>query len=288
MKIFRKEQKLGGWKYFYFCGVKVWSTYRQPSIPDFSYDVMKFKGLQRANNIENIILGSSHGRDGFVPRVGDYNLSNSSQDLYRACKLYEYTIKHKNKHIKNVILFWSVFHPGLQLERTKNFQMCVPYKALYGIDYACEFPTDDAPAINKINQLMQTIECPDDFYGQSMYNINHNAATPILVDKHVKNTTRNNNQIQYLEQIVQNARKNKHNVYIVLPPYRSDYLAHLPKDTEIFSELYLFLEQNPDIVLINLQNDTDFLDSDFESADHCNVDGGLKLTAKIKSALKKC
>ena len=286
MKIFRKEYQLGGWRHFYVCGIRVWSKYRQPSVPDFRYDIMKFLGFEKIKNITNLVLGSSHGRDGFVPGTDDYSLANSSQDLYRAWKLYEYA--NKDKKIKNVIIFWSIFHAGLQLERTKNFQMCVPYKVLYGIDYACEFPTDDAPAISKIKKQMQTTQCPTDFRGQSLYNINHNAATPILVDKHLKNTTRNNGQIQYLNKIIEQARKNKQGVFVVLPPYRSDYMSCLPEQDVIFAELFDCIANNPDVTLLNFHDDKDFTDSDFESADHCNIDGGIKLTNKIKSALKNC
>lgn len=81
------------------------------------------------------------------------------------------------------------------------------------------------------------------------------------------------------------ARKQKHAVYIVLPPYRSDYLKYLPDDKIIYRELFDFLNENTDVKLLNLQRDNDFTDSDFDSPDHCNENGGIKLTEKIRHKL---
>ena len=287
MKLFYKKRLFDGHRQIYFCGIKIFSYYKELGLLDYSYDIMKFKGLMSCKNIKNLVLGSSHGRDGFVPSAGDYNLSNSSLDLYRIWKLYEYVATNTKHNIKNVIVFWSVFHPGLQLEKTREFQRCVSYKRLYNIEYASPYPTDDTKAIKRIDELLQTVDCPENFYGQSLYNLNHNTDTQKLVEKHLKNTTRQNNQIQYLNNIIKLARQRNHNVFIVLPPYRSDYLSFLPDDTQTYSELFDFLGHNPDIKLVNLQHDSDFSDSDFESADHCNYDGGIKLTRKIKQFINK-
>ena len=98
---------------------------------------------------------------------------------------------------------------------------------------------------------------------------------------------RNNNQIKYLGDIVKLARQKHHKVYVVLPPYRSDYLKCLPEESIVYRELFDFLKENPDVKLLNFQLSSDFKDSDFDSPDHCNKSGGLKLTKKIKSAMDK-
>lgn len=232
------------------------------------------------------ILGSSHGRDGFIPSIFDFNAANSSQDLYRAWKLYEYVLKHNGKKIKKIILFWSVFHAGLELEKTREFVRCIPYKGLYNIPYASKFPIDDTYGLEILKQQQITTKCPKNFRGQATYNLNHFIEpTQILVSKHIKNTMRNNNQIKHLASIVEVARAKKHKVFIVLPPYRSDYLRCLPEQQVVFRELFDFLQKNPDVTLLNFQQDTDFTDSDFDSPDHCNKQGGKKLTNKIKQML---
>jgi hypothetical protein len=287
VKLFYKKRLFDGHRQIYCCGIKIFSYHKELSLPDYSFDVMKFKGLMSCKNIKNLVLGSSHGRDGFVPDASDYNLSNSSLDLYRIWKLYEYVVNNTKHDIKNVIIFWSVFHAGLQLEKTREFQRCASYKRLYNIEYASPYPTDDTKALKKVDELMHTVVCPENFRGQSLYNINHNTNTQQLVAKHLKNTNRQNDQIQHLKSIIKLARQQKHNVFIVLPPYRSDYLSFLPDDKKTYSELLKLLRYNRDVKLINLQRDTDFTDNDFESADHCNYDGGIKLTRKIKQFINK-
>ena len=134
---------------------------------------------------------------------------------------------------------------------------------------------------------MKTTVCPNGFRGRATYALTHFVEpTDVLVHKHLKNTMRNNNQIRYLGNIAKTARKNNHRVFVVLPPYRSDYLNCMPEQKIVFRELFDFLNKNPDVKLLNLQYDKDFIDSDFDSPDHCNEQGGIKLTAKIKKLIK--
>lgn len=287
MKIFKKIRHLNGWREIYFCGIKIFSYHKRIFVRDCVGDIVKFIAVQKCSDLKNLVLGSSHGRDGFIPGNFDFNLSNSSLDLYRIWNLYKYVVEHNGKKLENVIVFWSVFHPGLQLEKTQEFKRCIPYKALFSIEYACDFVLDDKYAIERILEQLKHTDCPDGFRGKSGYNIVHNDIAEVLVNKHLKNTKRNNNQIQYLGNIVKLARKKKHNVYVVLPPYRSDYLKYLPKESEVYRELFEFLDKNPDVKLLNFQRDKDFRDDDFDSPDHCNESGGIKLTAKIKSAIEK-
>ena len=286
MKIFKKICLLNGTRNIYFCGIKIWSYYKPVALPDFSYDIMKFIALGKCHDLKNLVLGSSHGRDGFIPTKFDFNLANSSQDLYRGWKLYEYVAKHNGKKLKNVILFWSVFHAGLQLEKTREFVRCIPYKGLYNITYASKLPIDDKEGMEILKKQKKSTVCPDGFRGKAAYNLIHfNEPTSVLVGKHLKNTMRNNNQIQYLEKIVNKAKRAKHNVYVVLPPYRSDYLKCLPNESVVYRELFDFLNKHKDVKLLNFQRDKDFKDSDFDSPDHCNEFGGVKLTKKIKCAI---
>ena len=288
MKLFKKITLLDGTRKIYFCGFKIWSYYKPLALPDFNYDIMNFIGLSKCKDLKNLILGSSHGRDGFVPSRFDFNLSASSLDMYRIWNLYKYVVEHNGKKLENLILFWSVFHPGLELEKTREFVRCIPYNGLYGIDYASVFPIDDDYGIRILNRQRKSTRCSNNFRGKSTYNLVHFVEpTSVLVEKHLKNTRRNNNQIRYLDNIVTLARKQKHNVYIVLPPYRSDYLKYLPDEKLVYRELFNFLDKNQDVILLNFQHDKDFKDSDFDSPDHCNEIGGIKLTEKIKLAIHK-
>ena len=287
MKIFHKVRELDGKRKIYFLGLHI-LTYRQkPKIPDFSYEIKKYMSVTKCPNLRNLVLGSSHGRDAFIPGNYDFNLSGSSLDLWRIWNLYKYVVEHNGKNLKRIIVFYSVFHPGLQLERTQKWTTCIPYKKLYGIDYAYPLPVDDKFLVDAIESQIKDFVYQPGFRGKSSYNLNHETETEKLVKNHLKNTMRNNNQIQYLKNIAELARKKKHKMYVVLPPYRSDYLNQLPDDKIVFRELFEFLDKNPDVKLLNMEHDKDFKDSDFDSPDHCNENGGKKLTAKIRAAIRK-
>jgi hypothetical protein len=288
MKLLKKITYLDGTRKIYFCGIKIRSFYQPVGLPDFTYDIKKYLGVKNCKNLRNLILGSSHGRDCFIPGNFDFNLSNTSLDLYRIWKLYSWTVKHNGKDLKNIIIVWSVFHPGLQLEKTKEYNRCIPYKGLYNIDYACELPVDDSFGIRLLNKQKKDVVCPNNFRGVATYGKKHFfEPTKELVQKHIKNTKRNNNQIQYLQKIADLSHKKKQKLYIVLPPYRSDYLKYLSNNKDVYFELFRFLDKNQDVKLLDFQYDKDFKYSDFDSCDHCNKSGAEKLTKKIKKEIRK-
>jgi hypothetical protein len=290
MKIFHKERCQDGRRHIYFLGIKIFSYDRNISGDKyFRSCAIKYKAFMKSENVKTIVLGSSHGRDGFIPDENSFNLSNSSQDLYRAFKVYEYVtnIPSKCNVLKNIVLFWSVFHPGLQLEKTKEYLTCIPYRAFYNIQYPIDFPISDDIYVKQLKKLLKKIRVPKNYRGKSFWNIHHgDGSTSVLVESHLKNTKRNNNQIQYVEKMLDLARKHGHKLYIVLPPYRQDYLDCLPDNDKVYFELFDFLGKNPDVQLLDFQHDKDFKWDDFDSADHCTEGGAIKLTKKIKKYVK--
>lgn len=289
MKIFKKVRYPNGRRHIYLMGIKIISYRKDKSIcvSMFKSDIYKYKAFTNCNSVDTVILGSSHGRDGYTPTDTSFNLANSSQDLYRAAKVYEFitTMPSKCNKIKNIVLFWSVFHPGLQLEKTREYLKCIPYKLFYNANYAFDFPIDDRKILCKLRTALKKTPVSREYRGESFYDVAHNDDTAMLVEKHIKNTKRRNNQIQYLHDMAVLGNKYKHNIYIVLPPYRQDYLDCLPDDKDIYFELFEFLATHPEIKLLNFQRDGDFIADDFDSADHCNIRGAQKLSNKINNII---
>lgn len=257
----------------------------------FLLDIKKFKALKnRTKDIQTIIFGSSHGRDGFIADEVSFNLSGSSLDLYRIYHLYQY-VATLNFSIKNIIVFYDVFHPGLQLEKTKEALRAIPYNFLYSIPYA--FPLN-APAKKErvclkriIKEFKKKIKIDNSYQGnveQPDYR-NSGISTEDLVEKHLKNNRRQNNQNQYIEKLAQETLNHNQNLFIVTPPYREDYLKCLPPYEETFKELLETAKKYPSIQILNFQNDSDFKQTDFYDADHLNKIGAEKLTQKINQFL---
>ncbi len=85
------------------------------------------------DKINTIILGSSHGQYAYLPEnIEEFNMCLPSQDIYYSKKLYEYAIKNV-KNLKNIILFYSVFSPGYEMDKTNERFRCAHYLFLYGI-----------------------------------------------------------------------------------------------------------------------------------------------------------
>ena len=296
MKIFRKEEKFNGRVHLYVFGFKVFSYKKVVIATDFTQeqlvdiDIAKYRGLIRnKDSIHTIILGSSHARNGFLPIDGEFNLGLSSQDLYRSYHLYKWIVKHRF-HLKNIVLFYSVFHPGLQLEKTKEAWKCIPYKYLYNIPYAYRLPKhlQNMKREMKIYCKSANINVSSAYKGEYSYEEITDFATLTakeLVEKHLKNNRRNNHQNKYLVKMIKLAHKSNHNMYIVTPPYRQDYLDCLPDYNEVNKELLNIINMFPDVKILNFQNDEDFEDDDFKDSDHLNKKGGIKLSAKIRERM---
>ena len=259
----------------------------------FLLDVKKFKALKNRKEIQTLILGSSHGRDGFLADSSSFNLSGSSLDLYRIYHLYCH-VQNLNFSLKNIIIFYDVFHPGLQLEKTKEALRAVSYNFLYKIPLA--FPINEKVHkkeklyLKKLEQELHKKEKTDDtYYGNVDYPLSRKQeiSTEDLVSKHLKNNLRGNNQNQYIEAIAEETLKHGQNLFVVTPPYRSDYLKKLPSWKETFKELLETAKKYPSMKILNFQNDPDFNDTDFYDADHLNKNGAEKLTQKINLVLKQ-
>ena len=79
-----------------------------------------------ANNINTVVLGSSHG-ERFIPDYfpNSFNLCTRSQDLKYSFLFYKY-VTENYPHIKKFILFYSVFSPGSEIEKSPQEKEICP------------------------------------------------------------------------------------------------------------------------------------------------------------------
>lgn len=101
----------------------------------FSSIFSKKRALSRMkDSVETLVVGSSHGNYGFHATGNEFNFCVDSQDLYIG---YEICKKYADlKNLKTVILFYSVFSRGYDLEMTDvNNWQAVAYQILLGIPY---------------------------------------------------------------------------------------------------------------------------------------------------------
>lgn len=77
-----------------------------------------------------------------------------------------------------------------------------------------------------------------------------------------------------------------HDLFVVIPPFRSDYTKLLPPFEEVFAPLLSLTQKDASIHLLDYFHDTDFADDDFGDTDHLNLQGAKKLTQKIRQAFR--
>lgn len=261
----------------------------RPSINSDFFDelILKYDELQlKKESIDTIVLGSSHGAAGFISKlysVNSFNLASASQDLYYSYQLLKYCQKEL-KNLKNIYLFYSVFSSGFELQKTNEKERCAFFKFLFNIPY--KYETD-----NKLEYFYtQTYS----YYKTNKENIDTNGyiEQKIFFDKnfpvekristHLRENQRENNQLTYLNKIINICNQNNINLIIIIPPARQDYRNSLPNHNVLFEKLYK-VENLP--LVIDLYDDTNFEYLDFGDFDHLNKQGAIKLTNLIKEKI---
>lgn len=236
-----------------------------------------------SDSVETLVLGSSHGNYGFHATGNEFNFCIDSQDLYYGYEIYKKYADLKN--LKTIILFYSVFSPGFDLEMTNIFFDPIAYKILLDIPYRYE--RNDRKKTEKTFQKYMRSDkiCYD--HMDSRGNFDHcsffgkNVDAKERADGHLKNAVRENGQTKYVAEMQNLAEKNGHSFVVVIPPARSDYMQHMPPCETVFKDLFSL----KNVRTLNYFGSSDFSDEDFGDMDHLNLQGALKLTDFIHKAL---
>ncbi len=289
MKLFYKKKNSNGEREVYFFGFKIYEyigkSFIKNNMPTMRLDTVKYKNIANAKNVKNLILGSSHAMNGFVPKQNDYNLGGSSQDLYISYNLYKYMLAKKHPNLENIILFYSPFSPGFQLCKTNEAFKCIPYKIFYDIDYQEEAPKSLKHLERCLSPILKNTpaETSDDYRGKSCFYQDKNEICDVasIARRWLKHNRRNSSQHEYIKQFVCDTVANNHKLYVIIPPMRADLRLLLPNKNVLFSELFKLQKQHPQICIIDYYDSELFEIIDFKDCDHLNELGGTKLSNLI-------
>lgn len=161
---------------------------------------------------------------------------------------------------------------------------------LYGVEYRGQLTRKSQRIEKRLLKCKERLATPfvaDNYLGgQNFKSFNSPATlTSDRVASHLKNNRRTISQDVYLEKIIDLVQKNKIKIYIVLPPYRQDYIELLPAFDEMFAKVVDICKRHK-IKFLNYTYDKDFSAMDFGDCDHLNRGGGIKLTRKIKKDIQ--
>lgn len=237
--------------------------------------------LLRKEAIETVCLGSSHGAYGFYPPLfsdTSYNLCSTSQDLYYSSELYNYCTKQL-PNLKNIILFYSVFSPGFDLQKTNEKATCQLFNENFDIPY--KYDEFSKTEIKKV--AASDIDFENGFFNQRPFmkgdNVQERAKT------HLRENRREVKQTIFLEKIVEESIKNSYTLTIVTSPVTEEYRENMPDQEELFKDI-CSLQKKYNFEIVDFYSDSSFTSDDFGDFDHLNFTGAKKLTNKLKSLLK--
>lgn len=251
--------------------------------------IEQYLHIEKLSELETLVLGSSHATF-YQANANEFNLATPSQDLY-----YSYNLYNKyGKNCKNIILTYSVFSKGLCLIKTKEIELCILMKIIFGIDYQfkdfakrknCYFlePFYKIRIKNSLknpNSLRKRVIKENEL--QSMTDENN---IQIRAKKHYKNFLRETTQLEYLEKLLYETKENNQNLILVIPPATKIYKEALPDGNDIFKHLFELCEKYDHVKILDYYSTEEFSRQEFVDGDHLNEVGNVKLTEFVRGSI---
>lgn len=236
--------------------------------------------------IKTLALGSSMADYGFKPEPSDraYNLGLTSADFYTAYHQYKFIHAHSN-NLKNIIIFGAVFSPGFCLSKTTERYRSVAYQYFFKapLENSGGFSNRHVSKIEKICRATLFSEIDIGYLGyerKTFYGVNITAEK--RVKTHLRENRRKSEQMSWLQRLLDEADVAGQQVYLIIPPFRSDYKQELEKfatPAELFRKFYELKLGNHKI--LDYYYCADYRDDCFGDTDHLNEDGARRLTRDI-------
>lgn len=243
---------------------------------------------QKICDIKTLAIRGSNADYGFFAPVWDrsYNLGLVSSDLYYSFQLYQ-NFGKQLVNLEQIILFYSVSANGYSLIKTSERYRAVVYKYFFEIPYAetgIIKPKFEKYIFKKCETLNHNL-VESSYCG---YDEHHNMGLKLPASERIKPHLRENrrepDQLNWLNLLCNEIKKDKRKIFIVIPPFRSDYRALLPEKEVLFKKL--FQKKLANCEIIDLFDSPDFDDSDFADTDHMNKMGAIKLTSYLKKRIQ--
>lgn len=251
-----------------------------------TYVKKKKLGLEKnASIIETIALRGSNSDYGFFSPMwkNSYNLGLTSSDLFISYHLYQ-NLRAKLHNLKYVIFFLNIPAPGNSLIFTSERYRAVAYKYFFNIPYAEEGMIKtrfEKYIIKKCNNLTIT-EWSEDYagYDKKTY-YGTNLSMKDRARTHLRENRREPNQLHWLKKLSEHINEDKRNLFVVIPPFRSDFKNELPPKSELFQKFYNLELKNTEF--LDFYDSDLFTDADMGDTDHLNEQGAIKLTTEIRN-----
>lgn len=272
---------------------------------DFTHKKYFFN--QKKENIETLILGSSHAFVGINPeklKTNAFSLAYSSQTLDLDEQLFE---KYKSDlpQLKTLIIPVSYFSYVLALEDGSSANKIKNYNIYYPIYSHTFLLKNNAEVFHQSldknwNKLIRALQNPyfqitvdqNGFIDKRF--LNNKLTWNKKVDHAIKNHSKSVNDLLIQQRISQNSASleriiswcDEKNIKVILVSTPTDkaYLEGLNSEQlRVFEDITQQLTNKyPNVIWLNfLENSSDFMREDFQDPDHLSAKGADKLSEKI-------
>lgn len=244
--------------------------------------------------VQNMILGPCNARCGWVETKEDINCGVGAQDLYYSYQIYKKYYENF-PNLKNIIIFYCPFSQGLDSEYTGHFTSMIAHHVFMGIPYhnedralSVDFKSFERILQKDYFKIEKAIsDYSNEYIGFTRDNILSEEFIKNVALGHMKNNKRTDRENIYLISLINEAKKNNQNVWVVIPPFMFSYRKYLPEEKSIFSNLYLIEKKYSNVKVLNYFDARNFDETkDFTDYEHLNKQGAEKLTKEIKKCLK--
>ncbi len=285
-----------------YISLEIFSTTYRNNYTD-KYDFF----LEQKDNIDTVILGSSHAYYGINPyflTLKAYNLANVSQAFYYDKEVLKYALSKAN--IKNVIIPFSLFSHYLltpeklrpsykfytPIKEPKHFQELSKDKielldslriAHIGLEKMFDFHTNEYEEVIEKNGFMPAIEKLSEERFKKAAEGASKRHLPYISEKY-------EDVPKALEELISFCFENNLSVFFVTLPVHSEYLQYIDKKLlESFIEYNESLSKKYGIPYFNyLKGEQyDFIDEIyFYDPDHLSAEGAKKFTLLLNEEIK--
>lgn len=264
---------------------KIWKKLRRRISPfRFIEIAIKFDEIEKQKDkIQTLVIGSSHAAQGFNPSVyscpNAFNLASVNMDLYTAHQLVSHYLPQMPK-LKKLIVFYSVFSVGHELDKGNDTAICSILNHFYHISY----PNHDIKRWQRsLNHRIKKYEKQqlipgnkgNGYFPREIPNV---MLASERVQHHLKENHRPTDQTYLLDKIFLLCQQYKVQLEVVIPPCRSDYTALITEPTKSLFKSLFSLQNKRHFYIFNFWKSGAFIDRDFFDPDHLTQVGAVKLT----------
>ena len=219
------------------------------------FDFMtKKKGLfQRINEINLLVLGSSHAKVGFNTCMvrNSFNLGTDNQDLYTSYKLLKSYIPNM-ENLKTVVLFYSLFSSGFDLAKTKSYRDICLHHYIFDIPYTSNcvkrYKNAYKHRLRKFDDSMINYKTFSGYTPIDTVAQQNETMVKNRVAHHLRENQRTPSQHKYLDQILRLCKDRNVSLSLVVAPLRKDFIDVLRSENysidDLFKDVYLWSKKN--------------------------------------------